>query len=152
MVDVILSPCVCTLLSPSLVHERIAVLQTQLRYMDNIVDLFYHIKYMFTGDSVKAEVEHIIRNLRPELQLRLRFITHLNVSGSQQNFETSGTGSTSQQAPLQQSQSTQQQQSQQAQQQSQQQQQQQQQQVLNSSSQHQQPQSMALNGQLQPMS
>lgn len=50
--------------------------------MDNIVDLFYHIKYMFTGDSVKADVDHVIRNLRPALQLRLRFITHLNV-GSQ---------------------------------------------------------------------
>ncbi|XP_064486798.1 mediator of RNA polymerase II transcription subunit 23-like isoform X1 [Ornithodoros turicata] len=51
----------------------------QLNYMDQITDLFYHIKYMFTGDSVKADVERTIRNLRPALQLRLRFITHLNI-------------------------------------------------------------------------
>ena len=51
----------------------------KLRYMDSICDLLYHCKYMFTGDSVKNEVETIIRNLRPQLQLRLRFITHLNI-------------------------------------------------------------------------
>ncbi|KAM7295580.1 mediator of RNA polymerase II transcription subunit 23 [Ixodes scapularis] len=51
----------------------------QLNYIDQITDLLYHIKYMFTGDSVKADVERSIRNLRPALQLRLRFITHLNI-------------------------------------------------------------------------
>jgi mediator of RNA polymerase II transcription subunit 23 len=50
-----------------------------LRFIDSICDLLYHIKYMFTGDSVKNEVETIIRNLRAPLQLRLRFITHLNI-------------------------------------------------------------------------
>ncbi|KAG1666788.1 Mediator of RNA polymerase II transcription subunit 23 [Nymphon striatum] len=48
-------------------------------YMDCICDLLYHIKYMFIGDSVKIEAEKVIRNLRPALQLRLRFITHLNL-------------------------------------------------------------------------
>ena len=51
----------------------------KLRYMDAICDLLYHIKYMFTGDSVKNEIESIIRHLRPQLQLRLRFITHLTI-------------------------------------------------------------------------
>lgn len=51
----------------------------QLVYIDTICDLLYHIKYMFTGDSVKNEVETIIRKLRPQLQVRLRFITHLNL-------------------------------------------------------------------------
>ena len=51
----------------------------RLRFIDSICDLLYHIKYMFTGDSVKNEVETIIRNLRAPLQLRLRFITHLNI-------------------------------------------------------------------------
>ena len=36
----------------------------------------YHVKYMFVGDGVKAEVEKVIRSLRPALQLRLRFISH----------------------------------------------------------------------------
>lgn len=51
---------------------------TEIRMMDPICDLLYHIKYMFTGDQVKQEVEQVIRNLRPALRLRLRFISHLN--------------------------------------------------------------------------
>jgi len=50
----------------------------QIRLVDPICDLLYHIKYMFTGDQVKTEVEQVIRNLRPPLRLRLRFISHLN--------------------------------------------------------------------------
>ena len=50
-----------------------------LQYMDPITDFLYHIKYMFIGDGVKNEVEKVIRNLRPALQLRLRFISHTNV-------------------------------------------------------------------------
>lgn len=34
---------------------------------------------MFVGDLLKVETETIIRRLRPALQMRLRFITHLNV-------------------------------------------------------------------------
>ncbi len=34
---------------------------------------------MFTGDSVKNEVERSIRNLKPLLQKKLRFITHINI-------------------------------------------------------------------------
>lgn len=52
---------------------------TPLVFMDVFCDLLYHIKYMFTGDIVKNEAEARIRNLRPALQLRLRFITHLNI-------------------------------------------------------------------------
>lgn len=50
-----------------------------LQYMDPICDLLYHIKYMFIGDSMKADLEAVIRRLRPSLQMRLRFITHLNI-------------------------------------------------------------------------
>jgi len=39
----------------------------------------YHIKYMFVGDMMKNEVECIIRRLRPALQMRLRFIAHINI-------------------------------------------------------------------------
>ncbi|OWR46814.1 mediator of RNA polymerase II transcription subunit 23 isoform X1 [Danaus plexippus] len=53
--------------------------QTHLQYIDPICDLLYHIKYMFVGDTMKNEVENVIRKLRPALQMRLRFITHLNV-------------------------------------------------------------------------
>lgn len=34
---------------------------------------------MFVGDILKAGSEPIIRRLRPALQMRLRFVTHLNV-------------------------------------------------------------------------
>lgn len=34
---------------------------------------------MFVGDLKKNEVECIIRRLRPALQMRLRFIAHLNI-------------------------------------------------------------------------
>ncbi|XP_054154034.1 mediator of RNA polymerase II transcription subunit 23-like [Oppia nitens] len=51
----------------------------KLRFIDPICDLLYHIKYMFTGDTVKNEVEATIRKLRPNLQMRLRFITHINL-------------------------------------------------------------------------
>uniref|UniRef100_A0ACB8GDD5 Mediator of RNA polymerase II transcription subunit 23 n=2 Tax=Sphaerodactylus townsendi TaxID=933632 RepID=A0ACB8GDD5_9SAUR len=47
---------------------------THLNYMDPICDFLYHVKYMFTGDSVKDQVEKIICNLRPALKLRLRFM------------------------------------------------------------------------------
>lgn len=53
--------------------------QAQLEYMDPICDLLYHIKYMFVGDSMKKELEGVVRRLRPALQLRLRFIAHLAV-------------------------------------------------------------------------
>ncbi|XP_015787237.1 mediator of RNA polymerase II transcription subunit 23 [Tetranychus urticae] len=52
---------------------------TELRFMDTITDLLYHMKYHITGDSIKNDVEGKIRNLRPALQKRLRFITHLNI-------------------------------------------------------------------------
>ncbi|XP_076272073.1 mediator complex subunit 23 isoform X2 [Rhynchophorus ferrugineus] len=53
--------------------------QQELKYMDPICDLLYHIKYMFIGDSMKKEIETIVRKLRPALQLRLRFIAHLTL-------------------------------------------------------------------------
>ncbi|KAF3849726.1 hypothetical protein F7725_019445 [Dissostichus mawsoni] len=49
---------------------------SHLSYMDPICDFLYHIKYMYTGDSVKEQVEKIIMTLRPAMKLRLRFITH----------------------------------------------------------------------------
>lgn len=53
--------------------------EPELKYMDPICDLLYHIKYMFVGDSMKKELESVVRRLRPSLQLRLRFIAHLTV-------------------------------------------------------------------------
>uniref|UniRef100_A0A3B3WQX8 Mediator of RNA polymerase II transcription subunit 23 n=1 Tax=Poecilia mexicana TaxID=48701 RepID=A0A3B3WQX8_9TELE len=50
-----------------------------LSYMDPICDFLYHIKYMYTGDSVKEQVEKIIMTLRPAMKLRLRFITHSSI-------------------------------------------------------------------------
>lgn len=50
-----------------------------IQFMDPICDMLYHIKYMFVGDSMKADLEPIIRRLSNPLRLRLRFITRLSV-------------------------------------------------------------------------
>jgi len=78
-----------------------------LVYMDVYCDLLYHIKYMFTGDIVKPDVESKILNLRPDFLRRLRFITHLNIEdipstsagGNGQNA-TSSTMSIGQEIPM----------------------------------------------------
>ncbi|XP_034947212.1 mediator of RNA polymerase II transcription subunit 23 [Chelonus insularis] len=59
--------------------EQVDRTQSTLKYMDPVCDLLYHIKYMFVGDMMKTDVECIIRRLRPALQMRLRFIAHLNI-------------------------------------------------------------------------
>ncbi|XP_063877362.1 mediator of RNA polymerase II transcription subunit 23-like [Scylla paramamosain] len=66
---------------------------TELKYMDPICDVLYHIKYMFTGDSIKTDVEGIIRSLRPALQRRLRFITHLNLDSIENNANNNSSSS-----------------------------------------------------------
>ena len=48
---------------------------THLKFMDSICDILYHVKYQFTGDSVRQDAEKIVKDLRPALQLRLRFIS-----------------------------------------------------------------------------
>ena len=49
---------------------RVDQATTHLRYMDSVCDLLYHIKYQFTGDSVKADAERIVRQLKQPLQVR----------------------------------------------------------------------------------
>ena len=46
----------------------------QLQHQDAVCDLLYHIKYQFTGDSVKGDAERVVRQLRTSLQLRLRSV------------------------------------------------------------------------------
>ena len=46
-----------------------------LHHMDAICDILYHVKYQFTGDSIKVDAEKFVKELRPALQLRLRFIS-----------------------------------------------------------------------------
>lgn len=43
---------------------------------------------MFVGDIMKSEVEGIIRRLRPALQMRLRFIAHINIEEINEARET----------------------------------------------------------------
>ncbi|KAK6629094.1 hypothetical protein RUM43_002911 [Polyplax serrata] len=65
---------------PRCVLELTIELYELLEQVDKAVpQLKYHIKYMFVGDMMKNEVETIIRRLRPALQMRLRFIAHLNI-------------------------------------------------------------------------
>ena len=51
----------------------------QLQHQDAVCDLLYHIKYQFTGDSVKGDAERVVRQLRSSLQLRLRFIAQVQL-------------------------------------------------------------------------
>ncbi|XP_037947513.1 mediator of RNA polymerase II transcription subunit 23-like [Teleopsis dalmanni] len=71
-----------------LLYELLEVVDKQhgpnnLEYMDPICDFLYHIKYIYVGNFIKNESEAIIKRLRPTLQLRLRFITHLNLEDIQ---------------------------------------------------------------------
>eukprot|EP00057_Strongylocentrotus_purpuratus_P018962 XP_011673436.1 PREDICTED: mediator of RNA polymerase II transcription subunit 23 [Strongylocentrotus purpuratus] len=47
----------------------------QITHADTICDFFYHMKYMFTGDGVKADAEKVIRGLKPPLRTKMRFIS-----------------------------------------------------------------------------
>lgn len=42
---------------------------------------------MFVGDMTKNEVECVIRRLRPALQMRLRFIAHINIDEIQSSWD-----------------------------------------------------------------
>ncbi|XP_063699049.1 mediator of RNA polymerase II transcription subunit 23 [Culicoides brevitarsis] len=53
---------------------------SELKYLDPICDLLYHLKYMYIGDLLKNEIEVIIKRLSAPLRMRLRFITRLNVA------------------------------------------------------------------------
>ncbi|KAH1002628.1 hypothetical protein HUJ04_008697 [Dendroctonus ponderosae] len=53
--------------------------QSELKHIDPICDFLYHIKYMFVGDSLRKEIEVIVRKLRSPLQYRLRFMAPLNL-------------------------------------------------------------------------
>ncbi|KRX88416.1 Mediator of RNA polymerase II transcription subunit 23 [Trichinella pseudospiralis] len=44
-------------------------------YEDLICDFFYHVKYMYVGDSVRQETDRIIPMLRTSLQQKLRYIS-----------------------------------------------------------------------------
>merc|ERR1712130_643878 len=63
------------------VDRRVAV----MRHMDSVCDLLYHIKYQFTGDSVKQDAERVVRQLKPALQLRLRFIAQIQIKAEETN-------------------------------------------------------------------
>lgn len=63
-----------------------------LKYMDTVCDLLYHIKYMFVGDSMKSELDKIIRCLRPSTQKRLRFMTRMSVDEIKTPPLTQGAG------------------------------------------------------------
>ena len=56
---------------------------THLKYMDPVCDILYHVKYQFIGDAVRSDAEKIVKDLRPALQLRLRFVSPgINVSSN----------------------------------------------------------------------
>jgi len=61
-----------------------------LKHIDSVCDLLYHIKYQFTGDSVKSDAERVVRQLRPALQLRLRFIAQVQIGVKPGEEQASG--------------------------------------------------------------
>ena len=46
----------------------------KIKNLDIVCDYLYHVKYQFAGDKTKSVAETIIKDLRPELQARLKFI------------------------------------------------------------------------------
>lgn len=60
---------------------------TEIKHLNTICDFLYHIKYMFTGDAVKSDLERYIRNFKPKLQYCLRFLTHLNINVNDQKSD-----------------------------------------------------------------
>ena len=68
--------------------------ETQIKNIDAICDILYHVKYQFTGDTVKLDAEKVVMGLRPELQLRLKFIApgiSLQVQQNQKEGQSSVT-------------------------------------------------------------
>nr|XP_039249771.1 mediator of RNA polymerase II transcription subunit 23-like [Styela clava] len=47
-----------------------------IRFMDEIADFLYHLKYMHIGIAINNQVEGIIDRLKPGMRKRLRFIIH----------------------------------------------------------------------------
>lgn len=73
-----------------ILYEMLAIVDstTEIQHLNTICDFFYHIKYMFTGDAVKNDIERCIRNFKPKLQYCLRFITHLNVNQGGNDYKS----------------------------------------------------------------
>lgn len=107
--------CVCVFQIGVAFYEMLQAVDQHcqhLSYMDPICDFLYHIKYMYTGDSVKeqvspgavgavggpglnvsvslVQVEKIIMTLRPAMKLRLRFITHSSMIESSSSSSAIG--------------------------------------------------------------
>lgn len=55
----------------------------EIRFMDEIADFLYHIKYMHIGIAINNQVESLIDRLQPDMRKRLRFITHTATSKQQ---------------------------------------------------------------------
>ncbi|BES98684.1 Mediator of RNA polymerase II transcription subunit [Nesidiocoris tenuis] len=66
----------------------------ELKHIDPICDLLYHIKYMFVGDLMKSEADQVIRKLRTSLKMRLRFIAHITVEEITTKGTANATGAT----------------------------------------------------------
>lgn len=54
--------------------QKVSSTSKVIRFMDEIADFLYHIKYIHVGDAIKDQVEEIIEGLQPGLRKRLRFI------------------------------------------------------------------------------
>lgn len=53
--------------------------QSELKYIEPICDLLYHLKYMYIGNSMKKGLDGVVKNLSVDLQKRLRFITNVAI-------------------------------------------------------------------------
>ena len=67
----------CCLQAAVQIYEMLAIVDRNcehLQYMNAVADMLYYLKYSFIGDGIRNDVENIVRQLRPALKLRLRFI------------------------------------------------------------------------------
>lgn len=67
-------------------YEMLEIIDKKIarfNYFDNICDLMYHLKYMFTGNHIIKEIEGPIGRLRPQYLHKLRFITNTTITNTE---------------------------------------------------------------------
>ncbi|VDN13759.1 unnamed protein product [Dibothriocephalus latus] len=56
------------------VDQKLAAAGVPLYHVNTLADVFYHIKYMYVGNSVQEKVRPLLSLLRPRLHGALKFI------------------------------------------------------------------------------
>nr|CAB3263735.1 mediator of RNA polymerase II transcription subunit 23-like [Phallusia mammillata] len=63
---------------------RVSKHTKEIRFVDEIADFLYHVKYMHIGVVINDKIEEVVVQLQPAMRRRLRFITHAQSTGRTQ--------------------------------------------------------------------